>query len=241
MPTSIEAAISDPVGCRFAILEFGAWVGYPKRQYGPLVFGQGKEAWEKKITGLPPAILGKCWEAIESGGNGYETSEAMEESKESTERGIEMPVIEPTQFSTVEPGTYGAQIQDIQEETFTDAEGRTRLALKFFFLLLDADGKPLKGANGNPVVQWGWAGRAWSERSKLYRWAKAILRSKCPGLNEPLDTDLLLGKKCDIALGERTGPRGESRVAIEEVYPYRTMSIQEEDEPGVHKPTYHEV
>lgn len=124
-----------------------------------------------------------------------------------------MGTIEPTKFVTVAPDIYSAEITAIQQETHEEYGQQ----LKFTFTLLDAEG------DLSDDEMWAWAGAKWNPKSKLYEWAQAILRKKCPSVDEVFDWDLLLHKKCDAKIELVKTKSGQERTAITKLYPYKSM------------------
>lgn len=228
MPTAVESAIADLIGCRIAWLGWGKTIGYQAQQYGPLKLEAGKGAWQRIILSSPATLLGMAWQALEErenheqGAQEPEWPKVQRKEKEQGENG--MPVIEWKETTGLEPGYYPAQVK-----TMEDASGDFGPQIKFTFSILDPDNRPRTKESGDLLEQWGWCSQKWGPKTKLLEWAKVLLKAKCPGINEPIDTDLLLGKRCDLEIVEKDGPNGTvSRVG--KLLPFRSMSQAEEDQ-----------
>jgi hypothetical protein len=226
MPTAIESAIADPIGLRVAWSDWGATIGWQAQQYGPVKFPAGRVYWLKVIHNTEPAQLGMAWQALEERENHEHNAQEPEWPKvqNKKEEGKEVPVIQYTEVVTMAPGYYPAQIKEIEVTT-----GEFGPQLKFIFSILDGDNKPVMRDSGTPEEQWAWCSQKWGPRTKLLEWGKVILKAKCPGPGEPIDTDLLIGKRCDIEIVEKETPNG-TRTRIERLMPFRSMSNQAEDE-----------
>ena len=125
-----------------------------------------------------------------------------------------MATIEPTKFESLEPGIYAAQVKEIEISTHEEYGPQ----LKFIWSILDEDGA------ATDTEQWSWCSAKWSSRSKLYGITSTMLKKKCPGLDGPFDTDLLIGKKADIRIEMVKSQAGQERAAITQVYPFRSMT-----------------
>lgn len=137
------------------------------------------------------------------------------------EEGNPMPVLQWNEHTTLPPGDYSAIVTEIEEE-----EGQYGLQLRFQFVVVDDDGRKT-----DQEIR-GWASAKWGPKTKLLDWAKALLGKKCPRANDPLDTDLLIGRKCDLRVEERPGQQGQMRSAVAGVYPYRSITMLDEDDLG---------
>lgn len=225
MTTAIESAIADPVGCRHAWMEWGQTIGYQAQQYGPLKLGAGKGEWQRTISSAPATLLGLAWQALEERENHHTAQEPeWHEAQNKNEKGKDMPVIEYREIQTIEPGYYPAQVKSIEEAT-----GEYGPQLKFVFSILGPDNRPRAKDSGDPLEQWAWCSMKWGPRTKLLEWAKVLLKAKCPPPGEPIDTDLLIGKRCDIEIVERETPNG-MRTRIDRIMPFRSMSQSEDDQ-----------
>ncbi len=203
-----------------AWMEFGALVGFPPRQYGALVFKKGPEEWRKTIEKATPTVLGMAWQEAEAKTR-YHVHLKQEHQKEKAKETSTVPVLQYTEGgSALEPGYYSARIDAIEE-----VSGEFGLQLKFHFALLDQDGEPVTKKDGSPVIQWGWCSMKWGPKTKLFEWARAILRTKTPKEGEPLDTDDLLNRKVDFQMGENQ----KGNVALLKLYPYRSMTGSDDD------------
>ena len=224
MPTAIQSAIGDPLGCRIAWSDWGQTVGWQAQQYGPVKFPAGKAQWLRIIYNTEPAQLGMAWQALEERENHEQKAQEPEWPEvQKKEEGTEMPVIPYKESSGLDAGYYPAQVNDIE-----DATGEFGPQLKFIFSILDTDNRPKTKDSGEPLEQWGWCSQKWGPRTKLMEWAKILLKAKCPGPGEPIDTDLLRGKRCDIELVEKEGPNG-THTRIERLLPFRSMTTAEDD------------
>ena len=222
---AVPAALADPEGARRALLTIGGDDGYPERQIGPLRLRKGETGWMMVLGAAPALHLGLAWEAIEkqereSNANTGQMARAPQspQGKETTQ----VPVLEWKKGTMVEPGIWPAVVTEIieTEQTFPSEPDKIVQQLQFQFVILGAD-----GSKTNDQIR-GWTSRNWSTKSKLFAWAKVLLRNKCPKENEPLDTDLLIGRKCDLEVVE-VGTDG--RTKINQLYPYRTMSATDDD------------
>lgn len=220
--TAVPSALRDPDGARQALRDYGALLGWPETRLGPLFLKEGERAWNNAIACAPPLWLGLAWDEIVRR-EGKSTAAEQTQEQENT-----MPVIQPTRFTTCEPGDYSAIVQEIDE---VDGEYGPQIQIQFG--LIDGNGRPLADPEtGSPIRIRGWCSARWGEKTKLHQWAKAILRNRCPSADEPFDTDLLRGRKCDLRVGQRQTPAGP-RTVVESVYPYRTLTAiidEEQDE-----------
>ena len=219
MDTIASQAIADPNGVRRALWDYGAIIGYPAGKLGMLYLERsGKPEWLQKLLTTHPALLGLAWQAATDGRvpDGWDDTIAPE----SAEKGKEMPVLQPS--VSLEPGVYGAVVSSI-EEIMSKFEDREVPQLQFQFVVLDADMK-----RTDQEIR-GFTSAKWGNRCKLTEWAKIILGKKCPGPNEPFDTDMLLNRKCDIVVEEVQTRAGGTRSAITSLYPYKTVSARQEE------------
>jgi hypothetical protein len=120
--------------------------------------------------------------------------------------------------SMIDPGIYRARLAKI-EDAVSEEYGPQ---LKFFFKVLDADGDETQ----QEIL--GWASQKFHPRSKLFAWAKAMLRSKCPTPPDDIDTDVLIGKRADVEVVAYKKQDGSDGTKIGALFPYATMTSQED-------------
>ncbi len=215
--TPSQSAIADPDGARAALLSYGALADYPNIGVGPMQLMNGKEGWANAIAKAQPLWLGIAWQRIEV----YEERLAKEQAKIERVKEATVPVLQWTEAGAiVEPGTYSAIVKEITEE----AEGMYGPQLRFQFVVLDDD------SDETDQQIRGWASAKWGEKTKLFKWAKSILGSKKCAPNQPIDTDKLLGKKCDLVVAARKKQDGSMGSGIEDVFPFRTVNAQVADD-----------
>jgi len=108
-------------------------------------------------------------------------------------------------FETLEPGEYTATVQRIEPQ-----EGQYGLQLRWTFRLV----APGEEHDGRPITAW--CGPDLTPKSKLARWARALLG---PDLDDAaaLDTALLTGRPCRIILSTATASDGSERNRISEI------------------------
>lgn len=106
----------------------------------------------------------------------------------------------------IETGKYLVQIVDIEETT-----GEFGLQLKWSFEIVAGDntGKRLSA----------WSSQAMTTKSKLVKWASAILRTTPDQLDE-LDTDDLIGQRVVAVVVETAGKTGDLFAKIDSLQPY---------------------
>ncbi len=230
--TIVDRAIDDPAGARRAIYDYGLEIGFPAGRVTGIHFWKaGKEEWAQKLLQSNPAALGLAWQAIEEGRVPPEwndpTITLAPESAQQTRGAKPMPVMQWRETTLLEPGYYPAQVRSIEEVT-----GDYGPQLKFTFSILDGDNKPKTRDDGQPLEQWAWCSAKWGSRTKLLQWANVLLKTKCPSQNQPLDTDLLLGKRCDIQLDAKESANGPT-VRLVALWPFRSMTANQDDEDEV--------
>lgn len=224
MPTYVESAIADPLGCRVAWSNWGETIGWQAQQYGPVKFPAGKAQWLRVIYNTEPAQLGMAWQALDERENHEQQAQEPDwPDVQKKEEGKKMPVIPYKENAGLDPGYYPAQVSTIEETS-----GEFGPQLKFVLTILDNENHPRIKDNGEAIEQWAWCSQKWGPRTKLLEWAKSLLKSKCPAAGEPLDTDLLLGKRCDVELVEKEGPNG-TYTRVGRLLPFRSMTSAEDD------------
>lgn len=115
----------------------------------------------------------------------------------------------------IEPGVYRARLIKIEDEESSEYGPQ----IKFYFVVLDEDGEP----TSQEIL--GWASAKFHPKSKLYTWARAMLRSKCPNPeSDDLETEDLLNKRCDIEIVSYRKKDGSDGTKIGQLYPYNTMA-----------------
>lgn len=216
----IQEAILDPVGIRIALEGYGLQIGWPALQLGPIEMKEGQLKWRLAVMHATPLMLGLAWKAVEerdaqlAGQRPKGQDDQNKEREENT-----MPVIQWTEFNGVEPGNYSAVIESIE-----DTDGQFGPQLQFEFRVLDS------GGNQTDATVRGWCSSKWGPKAKLYGWATAILRNKCPKANQPIDTDVLIGRKCDLVVKEYAKPDGQKGTKIDAVYPFKSMTAAFDDD-----------
>ncbi len=218
-----KKGVDDPEGCRVAILDYGAILGWPHVQAGPLVFRKGKEEWEKTLAAAQRLWLGTAWYTIEMLEHEWQLDREDERQAEidKQKEANRVAVLTWKDQKTLDSGYYPTVITDIEE-----TEGNYGPQLQFQFVVLDAEGDQT-----DSEIR-GWCGMSWGEKSKLYAWSKAILGKRCPGPGQPMDTDRLKNKKCDIQVEvkpNQTQP-GQFRSSIVGVFPFGTVSRKAPDD-----------
>lgn len=210
----------DPVGARQALWRYGQDYGWPKARLGVILFEEGEDNWKRALASAPPLALGLAWESTywysgerpnERGALGLTENGSEDQMKKGDDV---MPVLPWKEYTGLEPGIYPARVSEIVE-----TEGQFGPQLQFQFVVLDDQG------HDTPGQIRGWCSASWGAKSKLYSWAKVMLRQKCPKDSEPLDTDLLAGRKVDLEVGAK----GDGKSFLKEVYPFRTMSAKDDD------------
>lgn len=93
---------------------------------------------------------------------------------------------------TLDPGWYKAIVVDV-----SPVESEFGPQLEWRFMLDGHEGKTVRA----------WSGAKFAPGTKLYSWAEAVFGKAIPG-NYNLDTDHLKGRKVDIRLEQKAGPRG---------------------------------
>lgn len=219
---AVKAAKADPTGCRVALMNYGDLLGYPGGAIPPIWTNQGEESWRANIDRATPLMLGIAWLNLEKQlGNSWSETPPTNGQNAPKEEEKEMPVIQWKEASglALEPGFYRAKVTQIKETT-----GDFGPQLEFTFTVLDEEGDE----TDNTVRAW--CGIAWSAKAKLFGWSKALLRSKCPIPPAPIDTDVLIGKRCDIELvqGKQRDDGGYWTKLAPTIYPYNTMASKDD-------------
>lgn len=223
----VTSALRDPSGARVALTRYGQEFDYPACKLGGLTFEGGEADWVGRILGAGALQVGLALQAADKLG------ELAPDGRVQTKRGPmspnegeTMPVLQPKEFSGLEPGAYGVKITEIIEQPAGEKKANMNFdpkpQLQFQFVVLADDGSLTDGQTR------GWCNATWGKKAKLVEWAQAILKNKCPKEDEPFDTDLLLKRKCDIVV-EAT-PTGGTKVT--KLYPFRTVSVTDDDEDG---------
>ena len=211
---TIEASVTaDREGALAAFCSYGEVTGFPPGGLPIIAVGKGQERWTAALIRATNAQLAEAWAQIEE----RERNRATQQTAECQEK--EMPVIQWTESGAgLEPGVYRAKVTEIMEET-----GQFGPQLRFQFKTLDSD-----GAESDGEIR-GWCSAKWGPKAKLFDWARAILRAKCPGQGQPFDSDSLLNRKCDIEVVGYKKADGSDGTKIDRLYPYGTMSSQGDD------------
>lgn len=139
-------------------------------------------------------------------------SEHRRTNEHEAERGThDMAVLRVQTYETVDAGTYPARVVNVT----MDEEGQFGPQVKVEFELTDEE------AEGKTLV--GWASAKVSPKSKLYKWASALLfRGK--GIPEgygALDTDTLKGQECILVVAVEKKSDGAEYNKITDVLPIR--------------------
>lgn len=202
--------VSDPDGCRIALMRYGSIQRYPTIRIGPLDLRGGEANWRIAIDNAQPLWLGVAWQAIEALDEDRRLDrEAEQEAKEKQD----MAVIAWKDTKTLEPGYYPAIVSSLEETT-----GEYGDQLQIQFVVLDAEGEQTDSEMR------AWCSLAWSEKSKLCLWSRVLLGKRCPKPGEPMDTDRLKNKKCDIEVVAYRKKDGNDGVKIGNVLPFDTVS-----------------
>lgn len=222
----LEPAWRDPEGARQALWTYGSLWDWPACQLGGISLKGGSEQWSDQLQHVVPLYLHLMWCHVEELGEQSPQEPIHRSNGAQTPRTSEgenkVPVI-PWKESTgmLDPGVYSAVVSEI-----TEVEGQFGPQLQFQFVILDGDGAKTDGQIR------GWCSAKWGTKTKLLDWSRALLKSKCPAEKSPIDTDLLLGRKCDLLVESKLRANGEQGSTLAALYPYRTMSRDEdEDEP----------
>jgi hypothetical protein len=123
--------------------------------------------------------------------------------------------LEQTVYETVPAGRYAARVQKIESD-----QGQWGTFLKIVFEL----------DSGVTVV--GAASAKFSNRSKLYRWTKALLGGKPIPKGWDLDTDVLVGRCCEIVVDLAQNGDGEFN-RIDAVLPAARTAAPAPAEPDI--------
>lgn len=203
----VAAACRDPEGVRVALLSWAALRGWP-RLIEPFGIEGGENAWQDAVRRATPLCLGLAWGALED-------QEARKDCSTET-KGDVVPILKWTEPKIPEPGIYQAIISGVDQ-----VEGEYGPQIRLRFTILTHDGEKTDEQIS------GYCSATWGPQTKLYQWAKAILKGKVsPG--EDFDTDELLNRRCDIQVEHRQGRKGLKAV-VTQVYPYRTASVDAEE------------
>lgn len=226
---TVLAAKRDPEGTRAALMVYGSLVDFHGGMIPPIVTFTGEANWQRSIDLADPQTLGIAWLNAESEVPEWkETPMDMDTkpTKQTTKKQETKmsPVIEWKEAAgpVTKPGYYKARI-----DTLTEVEGKFGPQLQFEFRILDETNE-----DTDSTVR-GWCGLSWTPRSKLLTWAKVLLRGKCPVPPAPMNSDLLLGKRCDIELIEGNAMQDGSGYWTKlsgVLYPYNTVSNEAPDE-----------
>jgi len=223
----MAAAERDPEGARQALFALGELLGWPPGGIPPIPTNQGQVSWRTALNKYPPGWLGIAWAKAERRYRQVlaqvQRNTAEGQMPESQVQGEAEVKVQPTKGLDV--GFYPCLIREITETTseFTDKQtGKAKQVPQFVFqfVVLDDD-----NAETDDEMR-GYCTISWGQRSKLYKWAQAILRGKCPQPNEEFDSDLLLRKRCDIEVALNTigNPK------VENLFPFRAMSAAPSDD-----------
>jgi len=220
------AAIEDPVGARVAILDYGAMRGWPDIKAGPMQLKGGEAGWRQVVALAQPLWLGVAWHWIEIREQEWQFDQEDKRQAailaEQANKGKEVTPVAVLQWTEsgkgLDAGDYPAIITEIEETT-----GEYGPQFQFQFVILDKDGEQT-----DDEIR-GWCSQKWGEKTKLYKWSKAILGKRCPAPGQPMDTDRLINKKCDLRVEVTAGDAGP-RSKISEVYPYQTVSKNDESD-----------
>lgn len=202
-----SAGVKDPIGCRVAIESYGALIGWPLFTIGPLTLRGGEANWKLALAVAQPLWLGVAWDAIER--LEHERRLDREAELQAQQEKDNVAVLTWKDAKGLAAGDYPAVIQSIDE-----TEGKFGPQFQFQFVVLDSDGEET-----DDEIR-GWCSQKWGEKTNLYKWARAILGARCPKPGQPLDTDRLKGKKCDLRVEEREN----GNTGIAEIFPYQTVS-----------------
>ncbi len=231
----IDAALLDPDGARRAILSWGLDLDWPACQLGSIKLDWGLYQWEGALESAEALQVGLAWEAL---CDREDTARAERErpaaivpaannrmAKSQKEKAV--TVIQASRYEGLEPGYYAARIAELVDEP---AKPKTpgmsfepRPQIRMQFVILDDQGRDTEAQTR------GWCNASWGPKAKLYEWAQAILKAKCPPPTEPIDTDLLLNRKCDIQIEQE----GDKNPKITHLFPYRSMSVADDDDAPV--------
>lgn len=191
---TVLAAKRDPEGVRAALMRFGSLVDYHGGMIPPIVTLQGEASWQTNIDHALPLVLGIAWLNIESETPEWKQNPMDMEPKKTTtnKQEIQMPVIEWKEAAgpTTKLGFYPARLLSLTESL----TGKFGPSFQAEFAILDEEGE-----DSDTVIR-GWVGMSWTPRSTLLNWAKVLLKGNCPTPPAPINTDSLVGKKCDIEI-----------------------------------------
>ncbi|MFH0900701.1 MAG: hypothetical protein V2A73_08750 [Pseudomonadota bacterium] len=223
----MTSALRDPAGARVALVAYGREYNYPACKLAGIKFLGGEAEWVNQVLGVGNLQAGLALQAAE------QLREKAPDGSVQTKRGPTgpnegetMPVLQPKEFSGLEPGAYGVRIKEIVEQPAGERKPGMQFdpkpQLQFQFVVLDDGGQDTDGEIR------GWCNAVWGKKAKLVEWAQAILKGKCPKDDVPFDSDLLLNRKCDIVV--EANAAGNSKVT--KVFPFRTISATDDGEPS---------
>jgi hypothetical protein len=204
--------VHDPEGCRVAILSYGEILGWPSINVGPLTLRGGEAQWRQSVAVAQPLWLGVAWNQIEKLEHEWQL-DREDEQAEMERTKAQMAILQWTDSKTLEAGDYPAVITKIEE---TNGDFGPQFQIQF--VILDADGEET-----DDEIR-GYTSQKWGEKTKLYEWSRAILGKRCPGTGQPMDTDKLKGRKCDLRVEAKLNKLGQPKTSIAGIYPYQTIS-----------------
>lgn len=123
-----------------------------------------------------------------------------------------MAILDYQVFKPYAAGNYQAKCAAIAD----GPNGEYGPSLEFKFLLLGEEDE-----NGNEVYVSGLASKTFSSRSKLGQWAAALLGVESFDTGYRLDTDELIGRKCELTLTIEPNAKGEKVNKIKALVPAR--------------------
>ena len=234
MTWAIDAALLDPEGARKALLYYGLDLDWPECQLGGLKLEGGLYQWEAGLEAAEGLQLGLVWEALCEREEAARATRERPAAKEpaakqmaKSQKDKTVTIIQATKYEGLEPGYYPARIAELVDEP---AKPKTpsmtfepRPQIRFQFVILDSDGRD------TAAQMRGWCNASWGPKAKLYEWATAILKAKCPPATDPIDTDLFLGRKVDI----QVEAEGDKNPKITHLFPYRSMSVTDDDDTPI--------
>ena len=229
----VVAAVKDPEGARAYLLTLGEILGYPAEELGPVPCEGGKEAWSMAIAGATSHLLGLAARyTLRQEISGVRELKAPEaQGAQSAKKERQVTIVKPSAGGGAQlaDGYYPAVVSDITENSRDwpsrndPSKMETVHQFIFQFVILDQDGKRTEDELRGYVRQ------AWSQRATLFAWASAILGRKCPKPDDEFDTDSLKGRKCDLEVVNQRSQAGAEYSKVAKVYPYRSMSVEEEE------------
>jgi hypothetical protein len=114
-----------------------------------------------------------------------------------------MPILaKRTVFKSIPADTYWGELQAIAVKQIKQPDGTMSDSYEWEFIVQDG---PQKGEKITGLTS-----QNWSERTKVYAWAKALNGGKpfASGDSEEVDLEGLLGKECFIEVVERANGKG---------------------------------